>query len=49
MNIVINKTSCDLLPAFGGYPLDVNGMELHIEGHSVMVMVMVMLVTVDGR
>jgi len=29
------KQSCDLLPAFGGYPLDVNGMELHIEGHSV--------------
>ena len=28
---------------FGGYPLDVNGMELHIEGHSVIVMVMAMV------
>jgi len=29
------KLSCDLLDAFGGFPLDVTGMELHIEGHDV--------------
>ena len=33
---IASSISCDLLAAFGGFPLDVAGMELHIEGHDVL-------------
>ena len=32
------------MPAFGGFPLDVTGMELHIEGHAV-IMILIIIIT----